>query len=130
MTDTTLRTIAEARRAPQWARLIDSIHAAQEAQGYPGRQFGATEMQFFGASLVGMPESTPYAADTYWVERQSLEHSDGSVTVWHALKVVRGDALHKVDTIAREELHAPTPDQEQSARRDAIARIRSLAGVA
>jgi hypothetical protein len=106
--DTTRRTLADARRAPQWQRLIDSIHKAQAAKGYAGRQFGEAEMGFFGSTLIGLPVEkpgrgyTPRAADfaAYWVERQETDHSDGTVSVRYVLKAVYGDDLANVHTIA------------------------------
>ncbi len=120
---------------PQWQRLIDGIHAAQAAAGYDGRQFGADEMRFFGASLIGKPSERvdyrtrdPRDFDAYWVERQSLTHSDASVTVAYALKAVYGDALHKVETIAREELVSPTPAEDAAIALDFVKRAHSVAG--
>lgn len=119
---------------PQWQRLIDSIHKAQDAAGYDGRQFGPDEMRFFGASLIGKPveriarSKSPRDFGAYWVERQTLTHSDESVTVAYALKAVYGDALHKVETIAREELVSPTPAADAAMALDFVRRAHSVAG--
>lgn len=105
--DTTRRTLAQARRIPAWQRLIDSIHKAQEAEGYAGRQFGADEMRFFAETLIGVPveKVNPRTMDArdfaaYWVARQVTDHSDGSQSVRYVLKVVYGDNLANVHTIA------------------------------
>lgn len=102
--DTTSRTLVQAYRMPQWQRLIDSIHAAQASKGYPGRQFGKGEMEWFGATLIGKPAVRPASANcefaAHWVERQSYEHSDGSESVRYVLKSVYGDNLAEVHTIS------------------------------
>lgn len=99
-----LRTLAQARRAPQWQRFIDSLHAAQERAGFAGRQFGTREMQSFGETLVGMPQEAPYGAAIYWAARQENEHSDGSVSVRYVLKVWRPAESAHVETITEDYL--------------------------
>ncbi|WP_162815527.1 hypothetical protein [Microbacterium arborescens] len=133
--DTTRRTLSQVRRMPQWQRLIDSIHKAQEAAGYDGRHFGRAEMRAFGATLIGKPaEHVAYATrkpedfGAYWVERQTLTHSDDSVTVDYVLKAVYGDALERVETIARESMHQPTPAQDAAMAADFAARAQAVAG--
>jgi hypothetical protein len=136
--DVTRRTVAQARRAPQWQRLIDSVHAAQAAAGYAGRQWGAAEVEHFQETLIGMPYSTPYAAETYWVARTVFPHSDGTESVTYRIKVVRGDALERVDTIADAVAHTTgydgadtvsTPEWEAATALDMIRRAAFLAGV-
>lgn len=119
-TDTTRRTVTEARRAPQWQRLIDSIHKAQEAKGYAGRMFGADEARFFGLTLIGMPSTRSDAA--YWVERHSLTHSDESITVAYMLKVVYYDNLAQPHTVAEIMLEDTTPEQEAETATEYVAR--------
>lgn len=99
--DTARHTLAQARRMPQWQRLIDSIHKAQEAKGYDGRQFGKGEMSFFGETLIGKPAEVngPNGFAAYWVARQVTDHSDGSESVRYTLKAVYGDDLANVHTI-------------------------------
>ena len=134
------RTLAQARRAPQWQRLIDSIHKAQEAAGYAGRQFGEAEMQHFSAELVGMPQEVgayrgQFAA--YWVERTVFEHSDGTESITYALKCVYGDNLASVERIADATAHttgydgaepAATPEWEAATALDFINRAKFQTG--
>lgn len=144
--DTTRRTLAEARRSPQWQRLIDSIHSAQAAKGYAGRQFGEAEMRAFGATLIGMPVEkvghgyTPRAADfaAYWVERQETEHNDGTTSVRYVLKAVYGDDLANVNTIADTLTDGtpaewaasvdPTPEWDAATALDYVRRAQFQAG--
>lgn len=130
--DYTRRTLAQARRAPQWGRLIDTIHKAQEAAGYGGRQFGAAEMRHFGATLVGMPQETPYGGRVYWAERQEFEHSDGTVSVHYVVKAWDADNPANVDTIYstpyEEYLVDPTPEQDDKAAQDAARRAAFQVG--
>lgn len=146
--DTTRRTLAQARRMPQWQRLIDSIHKAQEAKGYPGRQFGADEMRSFGETLIGKPAEyigrgyTPRAQDfaAYWVARQETDHSDGATSVRYVLKAVYGDDLANVHTITDSneamELRGepwetcvdPSPEWEAATALDFIRRANNQAG--
>lgn len=122
--DTTRRTLAQARRIPAWQRLIDSIHAAQAAKGYAGRQFGKDEMRAFGETLIGKPVEKVGAMDkpenfaAYWVARQVFDHSDGSQSVRYVLKVVYGDNLANVHTIA----DARLSDAEDAAEDERTAR--------
>lgn len=129
---TTRRTVSQARRAPQWARLIDTIHKAQEDAGYAGRQFGADEMRFFGASLVGMPWEMPQGRRAYWVERQSNEHSDGSVSAVYVVKAWDASAPANVETIHRpdvaEYLTDPTAAEDEAAALDAVRRAAFQVG--
>lgn len=130
-TDTTPRTLSQARRMPQWQRLIDSVHLAQAAQGFDGRQFDAKAVEFFRATLIGKPiEQVGAAADdfsVYWVERQELEHTD-SASVRYVVKMVRGDNLAKVETVSDEILESPTADEDRHAALEFIQRARKLAG--
>ncbi|WP_217181599.1 hypothetical protein [Streptomyces sp. AC495_CC817] len=141
--DTARRTLAQARRMPQWQRLIDSIHKAQEAQGFPGRQFGADEMRFFGETLIGKPvevntrdAATPEAARrgfaAYWVARQVTDHRDGSQSVRYVLKAVYGDDLASVFTIAETD-HSddsvnPSPEWDAATALEFIRRANHQTG--
>lgn len=134
------RTLAQARRMPQWQRLIDSIHKAQEAKGFAGRQFGADEMRFFGETLIGKPVEkvasgyTPSAKDfaAYWVARQETEHSDGSHSVRYVLKAVYGDNLAWVYTIAETEFSDesvnPTAEWDESTALEFVRRAQHQTG--
>lgn len=132
-TGTTRRTLAQAMRMPQWRRLIDSVHQAQAAQGFEGRQFGKDEMRFFGSSLIGKPvthvQKTADEFSAYWVERQELELSDGAHSVRYVLKAIYGDNLANVRTITMSPiLMDPTPAADASTAAEFIARARNLAG--
>lgn len=100
-----LRTLAEARRAPQWQRFIDTLHKAQEAAGYDGRQFGKAEMQHFGALLVGMPQEAPRGRAVFWAERTVFEHGDGTESITYALKSWHAEDPANVDRIADATAH-------------------------
>lgn len=131
--DTTRRTLAQVKRSPQWQRLIISIHNAQEAKGYEGRQFGADEMRFFGATLIGVPvekvaPAGPKDFAAYWVERQSLEHSDESTSVRYVLKSVHGDDLATVYAIDESEWFAPSGDMDQATALDFVRRANFQTG--
>jgi hypothetical protein len=125
-------TLAQARRAPQWRRLIDTVHAAQAAAGYEGRQFGAAEMEHFGATLVGMPWEMPYSRRAFWAERQSNDHSDGTTTVHYVVKAWDADEAPKVETIwttpYEEWMIDPTPEQDEAAALDALGRAAFQVG--
>jgi len=137
--DAKRRTLAQAKRSPQWQRLIDSIHKAQEAKGYPGRQFGAAEMRYFGATLIGMPAErvnwgtrNPQDFAAYWVERQAFDHSDGSQSVRYVLKVVYGNDLANVNTITQsdetESTFDPSPEWDATTALDFVRRAHSQTG--
>lgn len=126
---TTSRTLSQSRRMPQWRRLIDSVHLAQTAQGFDGRQFDPEAMEFFQATLIGTPiEHVRERADefsVYWVERQELEHG-GSTTVRFVVKMVRGDNLAKVETVFERFVAGDAPDA--AAARECVLKARELAG--
>jgi hypothetical protein len=138
--DTTRRTLAQARRAPQWQRLIDSIHKAQAAKGFEGRHFGAAEMESFGETLIGMPaEVGAYRGNfaAYWVARQDFEHSDGTHTVTYKLRAIYADDLADVQTIADAsasdaytdaETAAYTPEWDAATALDFVRRARFQTG--
>ncbi len=112
---TRVYTLAQAHKVVQWERLIVTIHKAQEAANYAGRQFGADEMRFFGASLIGLPREMRHGNRVYWVERQTMEHSDHSESVSYALKVWDSSDAKNVETIERSEpLFDPTPAEDQA----------------
>lgn len=132
--DTTRHTLALAMRRPQWQRLITSIHKAQEAKGYDGRQFGKDEMRFFGARLIGTPvekvarSKDPREFECYWVERTSVEHSDETVSVRYTLKAVYGDDLANVHMIAESEWFAPSGDMDETTALDFVKRSHFQTG--
>lgn len=97
-----LRTLAQARRAPQWQRLIDSLSAAEMRAGFSGRQFGRREMESFRSRLVGMPWEAPFSAAVYWAERMENEHSDGSIDVLYVVKVWRPGESALTERIAEQ----------------------------
>ena len=111
--DVTRRRLLLARKSPQWQRLIDTIHKAQEARGYESRHFAPDVLESFGETLVGFPAEVPASAGrefaAYWVVRQvtsyayPLRSSDrGSSSVRYVLKAVYADDLAHVHTIADE----------------------------
>jgi hypothetical protein len=123
------RTLAEAMRAPQWHRLIVTIHKAQEAAGFDGRHFGADEMRFFGETLVGMPWELPEAKRVYWTARQELVHSDGTRSVRYVVKCWDSETPAIVDTIAESEsVWNPTEEEDAALLRDYAARAAFQVG--
>lgn len=134
--DTTRRTLAQAKRMPQWQRLITTVHKAQEAQGYEGHEFGAAEMKHFDATLIGRPvttvvlsSSTKEEFECYWVERASFEHSDRTCSITYRLKAVYGTDLATVVKVdASEIMHNPTTEEDQATALEFVRRARTLAG--
>lgn len=134
--DTTRRTLAQAKRMPQWARLITSIHNAQEAKGYAGRQFGPAEMRHFGETLIGKPvertdrhyPAKPEHFAAYWVARQTFTHSDGTEDVTYALKAVYGHDLADVRPIDRQTLTDPTAAEDEALALDYVRRAAFQTG--
>lgn len=112
--DTDRHTLAQAKRMPQWQRLITTVHKAQEAAGYEGRQFGQAEMQHFGSTLIGKPvERVARGKVTefrvYWVERQT----NGS-SVRYVLKSVGGGDLRNPETIVDRFLEDPSAEDDEA----------------
>jgi hypothetical protein len=133
-TDTTRRTLAQARRMPQWARLMYSIHNAQAAKGYAGRYFSAAEMKFFNETLIGKPvelvahTKDPRDFSAHWVARQVFENADGGVSVRYALKAVYGDNLANVNTLDELHLEDPTTAEDQAAAAEYVRRANFQTG--
>lgn len=132
--DTTRRTVAQARRMPAWQRLITTVHAAQEAKGYEGRQWGAQEVRYFRETLIGKPVElaanswrTEFAC--YWVVRQVNEHSDGSESIRYALKAVYGDDLANVRTIDDAWAGGNDSAEDERLAREFITRAQHQTGV-
>jgi hypothetical protein len=133
--DTTRRTLSQVRRMPQWQRLIDSVHKAQELAGYDGRQFGRDEVEHFGSTFIGKPvehvarqSRKPEDFAASWVERQAVEMS-GETFVTYVLKTVYGDALAEVKTINRSEPAAGlTPSQDAALAAEFVSRSMWVAG--
>lgn len=111
--DMTRRELLLARRSPNWQRLIDTVHKAQELRGYESRHFAPDVVESFGESFIGYPAEVLKSASrefaAYWVVRQVSSYSpalrsgeSGHSFVQYKLKAVYGDDLACVHTIAEE----------------------------